>query len=335
MKRKFTLLMIILIAMCCSAFTIQTPVDPAPQVDENTQATADETPPAEKSIDWFSIVIGGSYLLGVIVLLPLVIYTNANEKIKPVANSAPANLSERERNERTEELLVMLNEKLTHFLNEDGNEMLTITKGSQARMVKNSLDYINVHLIPTDPDLIQEVNEYTLLYNQTTDRKFTGSKYVLGAAIGIIVFMGLVDTHMLLSEFMMLHVLGILFYFMSSRTPQYILEKRLERFGGSKLGIVGAVMAGLFAGFATKHYVSVNGGTYHRDYESEGNHTLVLLFVIIVVSMIVAFFVAFLGILNFVLNYSTNFLLPINNEVKWYDKTFHHETDERLITATV
>jgi len=305
----------------------------ATQQPDPTDATEATTPAKrEKSIDWFSLIVAGSYLLGVVVLLPLVVYTNVNEKI--ISEGDPESLSEDDRNDRSAEILEAIEDQLTPFEDDDGNSMITITKGSQARFMKYGLDYINKHLCPTDPELIDRVEEFTQVYHDRADRHFTGSKWILGAALGLVVLMGVIDISMLWSSFMIIHALGIVFYVLSSRTPKYVLEKRMENFGSRKLGIMGAVFAGLFAGFSTRHYVSVNGGAYQRDWESEGNSSIILLFIILVVALFVAFLVAFMGILNFVLNYSTSFLSPLNSPEKWYTKNFGENADERLITMS-
>jgi hypothetical protein len=326
--RKFLLLAVLFISMVIIPASAQTETEETVQQTEQT-----ETPKREKSIDWFSVIVAGSYMIGVLVLLPLVVYTNMNEKIKEPTGEPPSSLDEDQRNEKAEELLDHVESKLTRYLNEEGTEMVTIDKGSQARLMKRTLDYINVYLAPTDPDVLDMVHENTLLYNQATERKYTGSNWVLGSAIGIVVLMGVIDFSMLFSTFILMHGLGIAFYFLSSRAPMYVINKRLNRFGGTKLGIIGTVMGGIFAGSATKYYVSHNGGAYERDWETEGNMAFATLFIVFVVAMLVAFLVAFFGVLNFFLNYSTTFLSPLDNEEKWYNRTFGEE-DERLITMS-
>lgn len=336
MKKRFSVFVMLLILMSISTVIAQTnqPEHQPTEAQTEEQVVADETKPAkEKSTDWFTIIVAGSYLLGVVVLLPLVVYTNLNEKIKKPTGSPLSPLNEDERNEKAAELLDYVENKLTHYLNEAGTEMVTIDKGSQAKLMKRTLDYINVYLCPTDPDVLDTIHENELLYNQTTDRKYTGSNWILGAAVGIVVFMGVIDLSILFSAFMVLHVLGIAFYFLSSRAPMYVLNKRMERFGGTKLGVAGAVFGGLFAGMGAKHYVSHNGGAYQRDYESEGGMAITTLFIVIVVALFVAFLVAFFGILNFFLNYSTTYLNPFMNEQKWYEQHFGEE-DKRMITMS-
>lgn len=334
---KFSKLLLIGLFSCLIVFTGYSNTIINLQQDQTEQVVAEndvaqdtsvdaEKPKREKSTDWFSLIIAIGYLLGVFVLLPIVIYTNHHERILNSSDHpekmAVENITEEERNQKAAELLEKVEAKMGRFTSEeDGEEYITVTSGAQSRYTKFGLDYINMHLDPTDEDIKTRVAELTEVYNKRTERKFTGSKYIIGAAIGVVVLMGIIDWHMLFSFFMLLHVAGLIFYYLSSRTPLYALEKRLKTFGAKNLGIVGGVMAGLFAGFGAKSYVSRNGGAWERDYETEGSNSMVLLLIIVFVALIIAFMVALFGIINFIINYSTSFILPNQNAKKWYGKT--------------
>lgn len=86
----------------------------------------------DSGIDWVQVIFAGSYLIGVFVLLPIVIFTNMNEKIATPGNGDKflASLSEEERNKRASEILEKIGEKLTPFQSEEGEDLITITKGS-------------------------------------------------------------------------------------------------------------------------------------------------------------------------------------------------------------
>lgn len=336
--KKIRLLLLSLLILIGSAISINAiAVNPSPPQDQtaqnvdadNTAKAASETPAKkpkrEKSTDWFSLIIAIGYLVGVFVLLPIVIYTNHQEKIFSAAENPEKmeviDATEEERNQKAAVMLEKIEAKMGRYTNEeDGEEYITITSGAQSRYTKFGLDYINQHLDPSDADTKARVAELTDVYNKRTKRSFTGSKYIIGAAIGIVVLMGVIDWTMLFSFFMLLHVAGLIFYYLSSRTPVYALEKRLKTFGSKRLGIAGGVLAGLFAGFGAKSFVSVNGGAWQRDYETEGSNAMVLLLIIVFVALIIAFMVAVFGVINFVINYSTSFLLPNQNAKKWYEK---------------
>lgn len=328
MQKRVSLLMLFLLA--AQVVLLATGVTDTTAVADTTATAAEAASDSSGSSsgpDIFELVIIGAYLLGVFLLLPLVIFTNLNEKIKTYDPNKDDSLeiqqlSEEERNQKAIEILERIEERLSFFTADDGTEMVTITKGKQARFMKRGLDYINVYLQPTDEEVLARVDEFTSVYNDRTSRSFTGSKWIIGAAAGILVFMGIIEISMLWSSFALIHLLGLVFYILSCRTPKYAIEKRENAFGTKKLGIAGGVFAALFAGFATREYVSVNGGPWRRDYEGEFSSGMVILFIIIVVAILVAFLVALFGIINFVMNYSTSFLLPFKTTKGWYEKNF-------------
>lgn len=275
-------------------------------------------------VDWFNLIITVGYLGGVFVFLPIVFYTNLNEKVTDVPSDAGLKenvqgITPEERNQKTAKILQTIENKLTTVNDEDGNEMITITNGSQARFMKKGLDYILIYLKPTDQSLIDIIENFRTLYQERTKRIFTGSKWVLGCAIGVGLIFLLAGG---IYNFVIIHTLGTVFYFLSSRTPVYGLEKRLKWIGGINSGIVASVFAGLFSSFNTKHYNVYSDGSKERDYESEMADGYFLIILTFVAAMILGFFAAVLGVINFLLNYSTSFILPIKKQEKWYEENF-------------
>lgn len=276
------------------------------------------------SIDWFELVIIFGYLAGVFLLLPIVVYTNMNETLDEdddeTSNETTysGSLSEMERNEQTEVILQTIEEKLTPFTADDGSEMLTITKGNQAKFMKKALDYIHTDLHPTDPDLIERYNEMSLMYTDRAKRVFTGSWWIILCSIGIGVLMIMTAGF---TNFIILHTLGVIFYVLSSRSTIYGIEKRLKIFGMMP-GFLSGVISGLFLGGGTKYYVKSGSGPWKRDWETEGSMAMVGLLIMFVVAMFLGFLAAFLGVINFLINYSSSFLLPFQSNEKWYQKNF-------------
>lgn len=318
-----------LLSTVSSAAMITNPQNEIEKVSDDLKNTVKESKSEqarETTTDWFSLVIALAYLLGVFILLPLVIYTNMNEKIfSPDENNHVElvdGLDQEQRNQKAVEILEGIEAQMSNITDDEGNEYVTITSGKQAIHTKMGLDYINKRLDPSDEDIKNRVTEFTEVYIDRTKRVFTGSKWIIGCAIGIVVLLGFIDIGMLFSFFILLHLLGLVFYYLSSKTPLYALEKRLETFGTLKLGAVGGILTGLFAGFAAKEYVSVNGGAWKRDHEGEFNSSMVLILIIAVVAMFIAFMVALFGIINFLINYSTSFLSPMKKEDKWYAEKY-------------
>ncbi len=284
--------------------------------------------PKERGIDWFSVIIGGSYLLAIFALFPLVVFTNIKEKFSltpknpSLTEEAASQYTMEERNQRAYDILESIENKLTVVEGEDGSEMVTITKGSQARYMRNGLDYIINYLQPDNQEVFDRINEFKEVYDNRTQRYFSGSKWILGCAIAIIVLMAIMDAGMLLSGFMLIHVIGIAFYYLASKVPAYILDKRLKTFGSKGKGLVGVIFTSLFAGAATKHYVSINGGPWKRDHSEEFSNNMMYLMIAAIVALMIGFMVSLFGVINFLLNYSSNFILPFNTSEKWFNKNF-------------
>ena len=279
---------------------------------------------SESSIDWFQVIVTIGYLGGVFVLFPWVIYTNLKEKLfvdeteYTVDSLSNNDLSEDERNNRATMILNEIENKLTPITDEkSGEELKTITKGSQARFIKRSIEYIQQNLKPTESDIMARVNEIIAVYEDRTKRFFTGSKWIIGFAVGVGSFL-LYQTG--ISTFIFIHFTGVAFYIMSSRTPLYLLEKRMELFGNLG-GVIGSIVSGLFIGAGAKHYNVYSDGRKERDYSSELTGGAVYFLIIAVVAMFLGFLVAVLGVVNFFINYMNNALIPTKLET-WYEENF-------------
>ncbi|MDD2331717.1 MAG: hypothetical protein PHI68_03580 [Candidatus Cloacimonetes bacterium] len=282
-------------------------------------------------VDWFSLLILIGYIGGNIFILPVVIYTNLNEGLKSRAKpgtSPPAfeGLSEEERNQRTDILLKKIGDKISNYKDEEGNDMITIKHGSQAKFLKRSLDYINTRLLPTDPELNKWVDEYSTLYKDRTRRLFGGSKLIIGCSIGLGVFLGYFG----LWSFMIWHGIGLLLYILASRIPYYAAERRAKFFsGGFWGGMIGGIFAGLFAGASTKHFVKYGDGPWQRDGSAELTNSFAMILIMFVIAFIIGLFTAFLGVVNFLMNYSTSLIIPFSKaNDAWYEKTCGMKTLE-------
>jgi hypothetical protein len=269
----------------------------------------------------FDIVIVTGYLLGVFILLPWVVYTNMKEGLSlfepqnMAAGASATQLSEDERNSISARILEEIEGKLTP-MQDEGEAKITITKGSQARFTRRGIDYITKNLVPTDPQIIERVNEIVALYNDRTKRVFTGSKWIIGCSVGL----GLFFLYMMgIKTFIFIHALGIVFYILSSRTPIYLLEKRMNLFGRFGGTFVASIFTGLFVGAGTKYYKVYSDGHRERDYDSELTSGFAVLMIMLVIAMILGFLAAALGVVNFLMNYMNNAMLPVKPE-SWYQK---------------
>lgn len=279
-------------------------------------------PTSSGGIDWFEVTIVTGYLLGVFILLPIVIFTNLKEKLFSLTDTNSSeiqpieNLSEEERNNRARLILEKIESKMTSFTADNGENMVTITKGKQAKFIKEGLDYISKNLVPTDSDIIQRVNEFAAVYADRTQRAFTGSYWIIASSIGVGLLLYSTGG---ITTFLFIHFLGLVFYILSSRSTMYTIEKRMKMFGGFG-GFLGGIMTGLLIGNGTKYYLKYSDGSVKRDWETEGQMAIMGLVILIIIAMLLGFFAAFLGVINSLLNYSTSYLLPFKSKEDWFEK---------------
>lgn len=276
----------------------------------------------DSSIDWFEMAVATGYLLGVFVLFPAVLFLNVKEGLYDPEVSAnapePLDLELAEREERASVILDQIVSGWGDVETEEGGTVRTITTRKEALKTHAGLDYIRKYLVPVDESILERVKELEGVYEERTRRIFTGSNWVLGAAVLTAVLFYLTAGF---KTFLLIHVLGIAFYYFSSKTPAYILERRLALLG-SMPGMISGVMGGLAAGAATRHYVRENGGAWKRDWESEGQMGMMVILLVAVASLFLGFLAAFLGVLNFFLNYMGTFFYPWKSIEERYRSQF-------------
>lgn len=320
MKSLFLNVVLMFLLVMTAETKAQTNTQEAPE-NQHTEETSNQK---KGGIDWFQTILLIGYLGGGFILLPIVVYTNYKEQLKfPSENDridADANfrLQENEKTQTAIEILDKIESRLTSYQSDDGSKWITITKGSQAKFVKHGIDYIHKQLNTNDQTILSRVNEISEVYNDRTKRTFTGSYPIIitSAALSFLIYHSSG-----ISFFLFIHLLGLAFYILSSRTPFYALEKRMKYYNSS---FAGSIFVGLFAGNKTKHYVKQGEGPWKRDHETEFQMMGINLIIIIIVAMILGFLTAFLGVINFFINYLSSFLLPFENEVDWYQKNFNH-----------
>jgi hypothetical protein len=272
---------------------------------------------------WFRTTLVVVYLVSFILLLPIILYTNFRSRLKfrkHVKIHPLEGLSEEERNDRAAIIIDRIDSLLTPYKADDGSDMITITKGSQTKFMKQGLDYINKRLGPTDETVIEGVDILTDIYRNRTKRRFTGSRWVILCSICTALFLYKV-LHVNVI-FIYIHIFGILFYILSSRTTAYQIEKRMKKNTGLK-GMLGSISySGLLLNDGVKYYERDQYGHKSRDWESEGDSLIVRIFIIAPIIMTIGIAITFFGVISFIANYSTSFLLPFNPIERWYDRNF-------------
>lgn len=268
--------------------------------------------------DWMEVIFAGSIFLGVFAILPMVIYTNYKEKLHltPDLDDPLQELSEEERNEKALFILDAVDHKLSSFKDENGNEMITIEKGAQAKFIKSALEYLYRKLSPTDPEILAQMEDLKSVYENRTERFFTGSLWILIAGIGVGAFIFFTAGF---TNFIFIQAAGVLFYFLASRTPLYQIENRMKTFGSMGLGVVSTFLTAMFVGDGTKYYTVDSTGHKERDWETEGGMGLFAIVFTIIAALFVGLMISLFGLLNAVINYYSSYQLPVNLD-SWYDK---------------
>lgn len=266
-------------------------------------------------IDWFEMALLFGYVVGVFILLPITLYTNLREgdiaDREDRGEASGKTLEERDALAR--QLLGTLEAKLGTTQDEEGGTVKTITSGRQSRLVKRTLDYINHNLTPLQSGTEEQVQAMTEMYEDRSQRYFSGSKWIIGAAVAVAVLMVMTGG---VNTFIFIHALGLVFYILSSRVPAYRLEKIAARGHGGNL--LSSILNGLFLGDSVRYYLKDSSGHKTRDWESEGQAAMIRMFLMAVAALFLGLMAALLGIVNFVLNYSTSFLLPFPSEEQWF-----------------
>ncbi|MBN1970774.1 MAG: hypothetical protein JXR48_10580 [Candidatus Delongbacteria bacterium] len=283
--------------------------------------------PKEKGIDWIEVFIGWTFLIGLFLMFPITVYTWLKEDIDDGSDHdpKPEPISENvaDRNLKSIEILERIENMLTPFESEEGEQKITITNGKQARFVKKGLDFINLKLQPTDEEIIKRVQEFTDVYENRTERHFAGSKWVIIFAVGFLVFMFYNGSgvKILLNSIFWVQIVGIIFYYLASKAPIYGIEKRMKLFGGYG-GNISRVFGALFLGQSTKYYVKKGHGPWERDYQTEGEMGLIWIAAIAFAALMIGALITVFAVFNFVINYSTSYLRPFDKLENWYEKNF-------------
>lgn len=177
--------------------------------------------------------------------------------------------------------------------------------------VKRSVALINEAktYYPTDPSVIGRMNELGGIINERTKRSFAGSWSLLVVSFLVLLFFYFVGSgqeSFFHKIFKLWWLWGsMVFYIMASYAPQFLIEKRMEWFGGKRFssGLIKTVLAIVAATPATYTVVTHwNDGTKTKSEEANGGFiaiAVLALFALIIIGTCIIFF----GIINFIRNY--------------------------------
>jgi len=159
-----------------------------------------------------------------------------------------------------------------------------------------------IEIAPTDPEIIDTLNQYKEVVTSNEARSFDGSKKLVwvGLLVGIL-FPFIDSTGSYFGAFFsigMFFIVPTIVYIVSSFTPQFLIDKRADRGGGNvSTGIVAMALGVLGS--------SVTIRTKYTDGSHEDDHSghFIALFLGVIMLFIIAFTISIWSVLNYLRNY--------------------------------
>lgn len=160
-----------------------------------------------------------------------------------------------------------------------------------------------VEIAPTDPEVVDGLNEYKEVVRTNEKRSFDGSWKLVFLGLAFAVVMALImkgdsGFFMAFLTYGAFFWVSVLIYYLSSLTPQFLIEKRAKRGGGNISSGLVALAFGVMASGQTVRYKYSDGTT-----EDDHSGHMVALMLGIFVAIVVAFTIAFWAVLNYLRNY--------------------------------
>lgn len=269
--------------------------------------STDET--SNKSVDVMGILVGILILLVFVGMAGHMLYLlfrgNRYKKVftvdgmraERIAQNKPEYMSE----EEYDNVLGLLEEAFEQWSivehDENGNEKRKPTKMKQ---IRKSVALINqaIALQPTEEDLIARLNDLTDVINSNEKRYFDGSKALvwIGGIVGILFcfIMG--------PRIGIITILATGIYFIASRTPVFLIEKRYKRGGGN---IHNSFIAGIFAMIAGAQTVRTitKYADGHKEIEDDHSQHWIAWILGIMLLIAIASFMFVWAIINYIRNY--------------------------------
>lgn len=179
----------------------------------------------------------------------------------------------------------------------EDNEFRKPTKMKQITQSAMLIDQV-IAMCPTDEGVVERLNELTDVINSGEERHFDGSAKLIGLGVIVAILMyWMAGIGMTVST---LASTGL--YYIASRTPQFLIDKRALRGGGN---IHNGIMAGVFAMLAGAQTVRTVY-TYsdgHKEYDDDHSQHWIALALGFVILVVLAMMMMFWALLNYVRNY--------------------------------
>lgn len=213
-----------------------------------------------------------------------------------------------EENQEATDLLEHALGQWSSYVGEDGETYYIPRKMIQVKRSVNIMNQAKA-IMPTDEGVIDRMNELGGIINERTQRSFAGSWSLLGISFLVMLFFYFVAGgndgffHRILSLWWLWG--SMIFYVMASYAPQFLIEKRMEWFGGKKFssGLIKTVLAIVAATPVTYTVVTKwSDGSTTKSEEGAGAFLFTVAlaaFALIIIGTLIIFF----GLINFIRNY--------------------------------
>lgn len=214
--------------------------------------------------------------------------------------------SEMSTEEENDQCLELLNEAFFTWTDIEVNGGEEYRKPRKMKEILTSAIYLQqvVDIAPTDGEVIDKLNEYKEVIRSNEKRSFDGSRalIVLGLIFAVVVGVlsksqesGFIWSTIRYGAFFWIPVIV---YYISSLTPQFLIDKRAQRGGGNvSTGFVALALGILGSGFTMR--TRFTDGSYEDDHS--GHYIAWILGAIALT--IVAITIFFWSIFNYVRNY--------------------------------
>ncbi len=219
-------------------------------------------------------------------------------------------LSEKASDEENEKAFELLETALVQWSSYKGEDGETYYIPRRMAQVKRSVALINQakQFMPTSETVINRMNELGGIVKERTARSFAGSWSLLTVSgLVLLLFFFIGPSGGFFKKLLSLWWLwgSMIFYIMASYAPQFLIEKRMEWFGGKKFssGLIKTVLAIVAATPVTYTVVTKwSDGSTTKSEEGASEYLFIVALALIAL-IIIGVCIIFFGIINFIRNY--------------------------------
>lgn len=276
-----------------------------PKAYSNKEQKKDDIP-----LVW-AIVFLASTLFGIVkMLLTIGKYPYQKISIEDIkAKRKELGLPEESTTEETEKAWSLLNESTANwytYTDESGEELMKPRRRKHIKEAAAKLKAVQ-EMLPTDPEVLERMDVIGFYTNKMNIRSFAGSTPLLIIAIGALIVLALLSTQPFFPALLSLWWLmaSIVFYIFASRAPQYLIDRRLDNFGGFNItsSFIGGFMS-IFLSTPTTETVKYTYTDGSEEVVEELNFGKIFLLILMAcVYLFLGMIIHLFGLLNFFRNY--------------------------------